>query len=407
MKLNLNKEVLKMKIQNSLKPLIPLFSLLLYIPLSAQIITTPGLNDTLYPGDSCVIKWQDFDRKHKKINLTLYQDDRKIEAIATRKRNWKKFKWNIPLSIKPDAVYRIRLSSADEDNYHCFSEKIYIQSPSIVITEPNSKSKWQAGFPHTVRWRAKGAGKDKLTIQLFRNEILKQTFAERASNRGFIRVSLPENFKVKPVQEYTIKVFSNQNAEICSQSKPFVIDNKKMLFGSPLEGIPLIWMPKEDLLREFDALDISDVQHIVFHTEPLGDERKDTLFIGENVESSTKRQVTIDESVGKWCGDNLSLLLKKRGLKISNSGYAIAIKGVIKEFQVTESTSYKAKVAINFQAINKDYIVLWEGTKTGHASNWGTSYKAINYYECISDAFLKAVMELMKDSLFLSIIVQK
>ena len=88
--------------KNTLNVFILLLSIPAFLPLNAQTITTPSSTDTLYLGDTCTIKWKDFERSHKHVNIELYLEDQVVEKIVHSQRNRKIFKWVIPLNIQPD-----------------------------------------------------------------------------------------------------------------------------------------------------------------------------------------------------------------------------------------------------------------------------------------------------------------
>ena len=369
---------------------------------NAQTITTPSSADTLYSGDSCVIKWKDFAREHKRVNIELYRGENVIEKLADSERNWKKFTWDIPPEMKPDLLYRFKLSDA---KYHCYSEKFLIKKPSIAITEPNSESKWRVGSTHRIKWEPRGGIGQYITIQLSRNDKLKKTFTTKVSNRGSYGVFLSDSLKVKSTSEYIIVLKGKNDTTLYSVSQPFKIINEKLLFRT-LTDIPLVWMPDKFSSAKLSVQRLPDFKNTVFNVMQFSDEREDTSLIGENVERPDKRLVTVDESVSKWCQDKLLLLLKEGTLTVNNSNYDIAIKGRIKKFFILEGGSYNATIAINFQALSKDGDILWEGTKKGAANNWGNSYKAINYYECISNAYLDIINNLFTDTSFTKAITQ-
>lgn len=386
-----------------------LVTLLLFLSVclqsNAQTITTPSSTDTLYSGDSCVIKWKDFVREHKRVKIELYQGENVIEKLADSERNWRKFTFDIPAKIKHDLMYRIKVSSTKDEKYHCYSEEFLVKKPSIVITEPNPESKWRVGRTQSVKWKPRGGITQYLTIQLFRNNKLKKTFTTRASNRGSYGVFLSDTLKVKSTSEYTIVVKGKNDTTLYSASQPFKIINEKLLFRT-LTDIPLVWMPDKFSSAKLSVQKLPDFKNTIFNVMQFSDEREDTSLIGENVERPDKRPVTIDESVSKWCQDKLLLLLKEGKLATNNSNYDFAIKGRIKKFFVLEGGSYNAAISINFQALSKDGDILWEGTKKGSANNWGNSYKAINYYECISNAYLDIINNLFTDTSFAKAITQ-
>lgn len=388
------------------KSTLNVFILLLYLPLNAQIITTPSSTDTLYLGDTCIIKWKDFDRSHKHVNIDFYQGDKVVEKIVESQRNRKIFRWIIPQSIQTDLSYRVKVSSVTDEKYHCFSGNVLIKKPSIAIIKPNSETEWHVGVSKSIKWDCKGGDAHLNTIKLLRDGRVIKTIAKKASNRGTFRVELATTEKIKTAPNYIVKIVCLNDSSIYSQSQPFRIINNKLLFES-LNDIPLIWMPDDDLMVKLYNKDLQHFKDNIFNVVQFIDGRKDTLLIGVNGERVKRRPVTVNESVGKWCHDHLLLVMKENKFNISKTRYDIAIKGIINEFFVYEGSTYDASVSITFQVLSGDDQILWEGTKVGKDKNWGTSYKAMNYYECLSDAYLKAIIELFSDNSVRSAIAQE
>ncbi len=61
---------------------------------------------------------------------------------------------------------------------------------------------------------------------------------------------------------------------------------------------------------------------------------------------------------------------------------------------------YKGEVGLKVRLRSKSGAVIWEGTTVGSAERWGSSYKAENYYEALSNAALQAVYGLLKSDAF-------
>jgi hypothetical protein len=49
---------------------------------------------------------------------------------------------------------------------------------------------------------------------------------------------------------------------------------------------------------------------------------------------------------------------------------------------------------------NRSGGTLWKGTVAGAAKRWGKSYSEDNYFEVLSDAYLRALQELFQDEEF-------
>jgi hypothetical protein len=376
--------------------LIVLLFTLLYCQLHAQSIIYPTSTDTLFQNDSCIIKWKNFDRSHKRVKIELYRKDKCVYKIAASRRNWKYFNWVIPSDITPEQVYSIKLSSVQDNSYYCVSDNFLIRKPSLSFIEPNKDSKWDVGKTYSLKWNYTGGNNQHVRIQLYWKDRLRHTFSLNTKNDGKYSVALLDAFKVRTSPGYRIKITNLIDSNNYVYSDSFQINNDKLLFTS-LDNIPLVWMPHQDNINKFSFRQRTDAWNEVLNIVQFTDERDDTLFIGENIERSRKRMVSINEPLGMWCQEHMQLLVHKIGLNTSNKDCTVTIKGIIRHFFVLESSSYEAKIIIKFMVFSRDGTLLWEGTKAGEANNWGTSYKAVNYYECISDAFIDVITELFTD----------
>ena len=136
--------------------------------------------------------------------------------------------------------------------------------------------------------------------------------------------------------------------------------------------------------------------------------RKDTALIGENLESSYKtRRVTVNEPVSDWCCEYLTELMKACGLIVGPAGYDFSIIGEIDRFFVTETSTYRAEIGITFYVITQDGAPVWSKRISAEADNWGSSYKATNYYECITSAYITVFTSFFNDPSFKSALTQQ
>jgi len=120
-------------------------------------------------------------------------------------------------------------------------------------------------------------------------------------------------------------------------------------------------------------------------------------LIGANTERDRRRTVTTDESVAQWCRDNLKDVMRAKGAKFDSLRYDVSLSGTVMEFAVTENEDYKASVTLGIKVCSQFGRALWDGVVYGKATNWGTSYKIENYYECLSDALVNAAHLLVSD----------
>lgn len=127
--------------------------------------------------------------------------------------------------------------------------------------------------------------------------------------------------------------------------------------------------------------------------QPFVDLRTNKNEIAENV--TTKDDVAI------WCADRFKELLKEAGLTVVETGETLDIQGDIINFGAVEENLYQGYVGIKISAHKLDGTREWQGMVKGKSSQWGRSHRLDNYFEVLSNAYLNAVEELLKNDNFL------
>jgi hypothetical protein len=172
--------------------------------------------------------------------------------------------------------------------------------------------------------------------------------------------------------------------------------------GSGLLNIPLVWKPT-DTVSALDAIDLTGFKNVSFTIKPFSDERKRPAEIGKNVEKRVTdkvRYVTTQENVSAWLTDRFARVLSEFDVATVKSGGTLSLEADVIKFYVTEEALYKADVALKVRVRSKNGDVLWEGMVSASSSRWGSSYKAENYYEGLSNATISVVHSLLKNDQF-------
>lgn len=168
--------------------------------------------------------------------------------------------------------------------------------------------------------------------------------------------------------------------------------------SKPLNNVPLVWKPTSDV--GLGSVSLSDVSGVIFAVPKFEDERTNKNLIGTNMESSPGKTVTTSENVALWSTSQFIELMKKHGLKVSETGN-VNIIGEIVDFNVNEVSDYKARVAIRIKAVDSSGATLWDGLMDGTTTRFGRSYSLDNYYETLTDAFIHGYRDLMTSTSFL------
>ena len=167
----------------------------------------------------------------------------------------------------------------------------------------------------------------------------------------------------------------------------------------PIENVPLVWKPTSE--TSLGSVSLSDVSGVTFSVQKFIDNRNNKKLIGTNTESSPHKTVTTSDNVASWCTTQFVDLLKKQGIRVSDSGN-VRIEGDVSDFNVNEGDEYKARVSIRIKAIDSNGVTLWDGVLDGSASRFGRSYSVDNYYETLTDAFIRGYRDLISNTSFMS-----
>ncbi|WP_166726941.1 DUF4136 domain-containing protein [Crenobacter cavernae] len=162
----------------------------------------------------------------------------------------------------------------------------------------------------------------------------------------------------------------------------------------------LNWKPTNLAYNPDTRLDPAQAKTIAIGR--LGDTRKNPQEIGKSIEDGGNKPVTTKDDVAAWSSDKLKSTLAELGFKLVDNNPQLLIGGEVQNFYVLENTSYKSNVRIKLSASDPSGKVLWQGFAVGNASRFGRSYKLENYYEALSDAYLDAVQNLLKDKEFIA-----
>jgi hypothetical protein len=366
------------------------------ISIHAYSIKSPSSGDTVYFGEDIKIKWESEKNKNGNVAIDLFLGEKQVVSLGEMPDKGK-MKWTVASGLTPSNTYRIKISNSTQKDAFSLSDPFTIQKPSLKILAPDSQTTWQIGYNSisgAIRWEKKGV-RGPIKIELIKHSRLVHTLSSGAMFSSSYSTNFADGVNWLPSSEYRIKLISNNNPDVFCFSDEFTIKNSNAPYS--LKGVDLSWMPTRS---DISDIDLKRVKNRVFKMGIFTDERKDTTFVGMNKEYKNTRLVTTDESVSQWCGHYLEKVLQNNQVKFDTLNYDIVLSGAVRDFNIMETTTYKATIAINFQALSKSGERIWEQQITGTASNWGTSYKLENYYECISNALIETARNLLTNDDF-------
>ena len=163
----------------------------------------------------------------------------------------------------------------------------------------------------------------------------------------------------------------------------------------PLTHMPLQWRPTSALASGTTDMDATPIRF-----EPFQDIRNDKEKVGENLEDDKPKPVTTTDNVGAFVSGHMRELFDRAGLKIVDSDAAVTIKGEVRQFFVTETSTYNSQVEVQLTLVDRDGNTIWKGLASGEATRFGRSYKIENYYEVLSDAVVNTVSSMLRSAEF-------
>jgi len=173
-----------------------------------------------------------------------------------------------------------------------------------------------------------------------------------------------------------------------------------------LENIPLVWKPEKHPTASAGAAS-ADLFKARVKVAPMTDSRKDAALIGENKEKQPVRTVTTSDNVAEFVTNQFKSLLSSAGMNVVDSNETVMIKGDVQQFFVTETDNYVGDVRLGITVTDAAGKPLWQGTTSGSSNRVGSSYRAVNYYESLSDALSVATSNLLQNQGFQAALTHK
>jgi hypothetical protein len=88
------------------------------------------------------------------------------------------------------------------------------------------------------------------------------------------------------------------------------------------------------------------------------------------------------------------------GLNIVEGPGDMTLSGEIRQFFVTETSTYRSDLSLVMHLKDAHGKEVWSGAIAGGTKRFGRSYQAENYYETLSDAVLRATQNLLSSQAF-------
>jgi hypothetical protein len=291
-------------------------------------------------------------------------------------------------------MYKFVIVEKAGQNHSDSTSPFRLNKPFIYISQPSPKTVVYIPGPSAFRILFKRMGfKGAVKIELLRRNNVISIFTKTGITTSSFDIDPLKLAFATTSEAYAVRISSMDNPSITTTSHTFKIDNKLPL--KTLHKVGLEWVVPES---SFDEEDTIRLENVSIKIGEFTDERSDKILIGKNIENSTERTVTTNESFSRFFQESLGRLLY--GTPTPSEIFSVyTLRGIIKEFSIVEQSKYKANLKVEFQLFKNDSCIL-KTTKTAKSENWGTSYKLINYYECMSMVIHRTLAALTTDDTF-------
>ena len=164
--------------------------------------------------------------------------------------------------------------------------------------------------------------------------------------------------------------------------------------------IPLRWTPTDD--AHLPAATVDALKKQAISVDSFVDTREDRASIGKNTELKDAGLVSTPDNVGAFLAARFREVLGANGVSTVVSGAPRVIKAEVQKYFVTEGETYLADVVLRFTVADGAGRTLWQGIGEGHANRWGRTFNEENYQEALTNAFLEATKDVMRNREFLA-----
>jgi len=242
-------------------------------------VTAPTVGLAWQAGSTQTITWTTAGAVGDYIYAQLYKGGSFNLSLIQPAQNWPassgSFDWNIAPLQAPGDDYTIRVYSNDDPSLYGESATFSITDEgSISVTAPTAGVQWQAGTTQTFTWEVTGDVGDYVYAQLYKGGSLNLSLIQPVQNWPASSGSF--DWDIAPLQnpgdDYTIRVFSNDDPSVYGESAAFSITDSGgteetiMLPGD----VPLVmmWVPSGSFQMgrypgEADSYSSEDPQHPV------------------------------------------------------------------------------------------------------------------------------------------------
>ena len=175
--------------------------------------------------------------------------------------------------------------------------------------------------------------------------------------------------------------------------------------GNQSKSVSLKWKPSDDVqTKEF--IDVGPLKKLKMSIGPVIDSRENKKEIGRNIEQSQVKFYYTDDDLAAWSENRIDTIFRFYKITLDTIKPDIIVAFDIVNFYCTEGSTYKGIVSLKVTAKSAGGSIIWEGVTSGESNRWGRSFSVSNYLECMCNAFVDSIYDLLKNTQFIKALAE-
>ncbi|NER04852.1 MAG: hypothetical protein F6K17_20745, partial [Okeania sp. SIO3C4] len=184
-------------------------------------VTSPNGGNTLEPGKSYYLDWED--NISEDVKLELYKGGSFHSVIDSSTPSDGIYNsWTVPTSISSGSDYQLKIASLSDSSVYDFSDSNFTIEPDqqVNITSPTSSSSLEGGQRYNIRWNDNFS--DNVKLELYKGNSFQRTISSSTASDGSYRWKVPAS--LSSGSNYKIKIRNVNDSSVSDFSSKFTIE---------------------------------------------------------------------------------------------------------------------------------------------------------------------------------------
>ena len=338
-----------------------------YINQKTITITSPRSGQTLYQGDTHIIRWTSQNTGNI-FRIELYKIGSLAKIITSNyytSGSSKSYSWTISSEITTSSSYSIKIIDTSDISIYDYSGSFAISERSLKITSPSGGETWFKGETYTILWNSKNIG-DYVSIKYKKEHAYYyNTIDTSAPNIGEYEWKIPSHLEIG--HNYQIKINSWSYSNIYDISNSFSFDERYININSPKFDDK--WLPNEI--------------HIITWTSKNAGDKVNIWLLKNDVFYATIASNIKNNGSYNWIFENNYEADSDYSIQIMSNDYSTVYDNSVKFTIGGQSISIKSPTDNDIWYKEKSYSITWISQNAGNSVNI-TLYKNGKYYYTIA-----------------------